>query len=83
MNKRHKMKKMSRDDLIYEIITKLFLVIVMIVILYPVYFVLVASFSDPIYVNSGEMLFGRKDLHSLGISVSLKTAESGLATATR
>ena len=27
MNKRHKMKKMSRDDLIYEIITKMFLVV--------------------------------------------------------
>ena len=71
MNKRHKMKKMSRDDLIYEIITKMFLVVVMIVIIYPVYFVLERCY------------FGRKDLHSLGISVSLKTAESGLATATR
>ena len=60
------MKKMSRDDLIYEIITKLFLVIVMIVILYPVYFVLVASFSDPIYVNSGEMLFWPKGFTLLG-----------------
>ena len=66
MNKRHKMKKMSRDDLIYEIITKLFLVVVMIVILYPVYFVLVASFSDPIYVNSGEMLFWPKGFTLLG-----------------
>ena len=60
------MKKMSRDDLIYEIITKLFLVVVMIVILYPVYFVLVASFSDPIYVNSGEMLFWPKGFTLLG-----------------
>lgn len=66
MNKRHKMKKMSKDDLIYEIITKLFLVIVMIVILYPVYFVLVASFSDPTYVNSGEMLFWPKGFTLLG-----------------
>ena len=66
MNKRHKMKKMSRDDLIYEIITKLFLVVVMIVIIYPVYFVLVASFSDPIYVNSGEMLFWPKGFTLLG-----------------
>ncbi len=66
MNRAHKMKKMSRDDLIYEIITKLFLVIVMIVILYPLYFVLVASFSDPIYVNSGEMLFWPKGFTLLG-----------------
>lgn len=60
------MKKMSRDDLIYEIITKMFLVVVMIVIIYPVYFVLVASFSDPIYVNSGEMLFWPKGFTLLG-----------------
>ena len=60
------MKKMSRDDLIYEIITKIFLVVVMIVIIYPVYFVLVASFSDPIYVNSGEMLFWPKGFTLLG-----------------
>ncbi len=66
MNKRHKIKKMSRDDLIYEIITKMFLVVVMIVIIYPVYFVLVASFSDPIYVNSGEMLFWPKGFTLLG-----------------
>mgnify|MGYP004464032063 FL=1 len=66
MNKRHKMKKMSRDDLIYEIITKMFLVVVMIAIIYPVYFVLVASFSDPIYVNSGEMLFWPKGFTLLG-----------------
>ena len=66
MNKRHKMKKMSRDDLIYEIITKMFIVVVMIVIIYPVYFVLVASFSDPIYVNSGEMLFWPKGFTLLG-----------------
>lgn len=66
MNRAHKMKKMSRDDLIYEIITKLFLVIVMIVILYPLYFVLVASFSDPIYVNSGKMLFWPKGFTLLG-----------------
>ena len=57
---------MSRDDLIYEIITKMFLVVVMIVIIYPVYFVLVASFSDPIYVNSGEMLFWPKGFTLLG-----------------
>ena len=66
MNRTYKMKKMSRDDLIYEIVTKLFLVIVMIVILYPLYFVLVASFSDPIYVNSGKMLFWPKGFTLLG-----------------
>ena len=38
----------------------------MIVIIYPVYFVLVASFSDPIYVNSGEMLFWPKGFTLLG-----------------
>ena len=66
MSKRHKTKKMSKDDLVYEIISKLFLVIVMIVILYPIYFVLVASFSDPLYVNSGKMLFWPRGFTLLG-----------------
>lgn len=66
MSRKHGIKKLSRDDLIYEIFTKLFLVIVMVLILYPLYFVLVASFSDPIYVNSGEMLFWPKGFTLLG-----------------
>ena len=66
MSRKHGIKKLSRDDLIYEVFTKLFLVIVMVLILYPLYFVLVASFSDPIYVNSGEMLFWPKGFTLLG-----------------
>ena len=60
--KKHSIKNMSRDDLIFSGVTKLFLVIMVAITFYPVYFVVIASFSDPIYVNNGtfsgtELLF--------------------------
>lgn len=64
--KRKKRNKLSWDDMIYEIITKLFLIIFLILVIYPLYFVLVASFSDPMYVNSGELLLWPKGFMLLG-----------------
>jgi putative aldouronate transport system permease protein len=44
----------------------------LIVALYPVYFVLIASFSDPIYANSGTFLLLPKGIHFAGYSGLLK-----------
>lgn len=52
---RTKMKQ-SWDDCIFDIVTNLLLIFFVIVVLYPVYFVLVASFTDPVVVNRGELL---------------------------
>lgn len=57
---------MSRDDLIYMILTRTFLIVFMIIVIYPLYFVVVASFSDPTYVNSGELLLWPKGFTLLG-----------------
>lgn len=54
--KKHSIKSMSWDDLIFSGVTKLFLVIMVAITFYPVYFVVIASFSDPIYVNNGTFL---------------------------
>lgn len=54
--KKHSIKNMSRDDLIFSGVTKLFLLIMVAITFYPVYFVVIASFSDPIYVNNGTFL---------------------------
>lgn len=51
-----KFKNQSWDDIIFSVVTKLFLLIMVFATLYPVYFVVVASFSDPIYVNNGTFL---------------------------
>lgn len=46
----------SKSDVAFDVITHVLLILVLIIIIYPMYFVLVASFSDPQYVNSGKLL---------------------------
>ena len=50
------MKRISRGDRITDIISYIVLSIIVLLCLYPVYFVIVASFSHPTAVNSGKML---------------------------
>ncbi len=52
----NRLKSKSWDDIVFSAVTKIFLVLMVLVTLYPVYFVIVASFSDPIYVNNGTFL---------------------------
>lgn len=66
MKTKRKRYKVSWDDRIYEFVTKLFLVIFIIMVFYPLYFVVVASFSDPTYVNSGDLLLWPKGFTLLG-----------------
>jgi putative aldouronate transport system permease protein len=66
VNKKRKRYKLSTDDLIFEIITKAFLLIFVVLVLYPLFFVVVASVTDPIHVNSGELLFYPKGFTLLG-----------------
>lgn len=51
------MKRMSHGDMIFEVVNCIFLLIISIVILYPLIYVLSASFSDPMAVTSGKMVF--------------------------
>ena len=51
-----KIKNMSWDDIVFSVVTKVFLLFMVLITLYPVWFVVVASFSDPVYVNSGTFL---------------------------
>lgn len=56
MEKNNKIKSRSWDDALFTWVCRIFLFIMVVVTLYPVYFVVVASFSDPIYVNNGTFL---------------------------
>lgn len=47
-------------DKIFNGINLLIMVFVLLVILYPLYFIVIASFSDPTMVNSGQVLFWPK-----------------------
>lgn len=55
LKERQKVKE-SRNDKIFDIICNTFLVILVLIVLYPMYFVVVASFTDPEIVNSGDFL---------------------------
>ncbi len=54
------------SDKIYYAICYTVLVAILIIVLYPVYFVLVASFSDPNIVNSGKLLLYPEGFTMLG-----------------
>lgn len=47
----------SRGDKIFDALNVTFLTIILLIILYPLYLIVIASFSDPNYVNTGEVLF--------------------------
>lgn len=59
-------KKQSWDDRLFTAVCSLLLVCFVFVVAYPIYFVLVASFTDPQYVNSGQILLYPKGFTLLG-----------------
>lgn len=54
---RSKRVKQCWEDRIFDIVCNGFLVFFVIIVLYPIWFVVIASFSDPTYVNSGALTF--------------------------
>jgi len=48
--------KQSWDDRLFNWICNIFLFLFIIVVFYPLWFVVMASFSDPVYVNNGSFL---------------------------
>lgn len=49
------MKRKLRSDRVFEIINFIFLFFILIIVLYPLVYVISASVSDPVYVNQGTM----------------------------
>lgn len=64
--RKRRRRKTSPDDFIFDLVTRIFLVGFVIVVLYPLYFVLIASVTDPLYVNSGALLVVPKGFTLLG-----------------
>lgn len=64
--------KSSRDDKIFNIISYAILGIVLFVIAYPVYFVFIASVSDPTLVNTGQIILWPKNITFEGYGQILK-----------
>ncbi len=55
MRKNHRTKR-SWDDKLFDWVCNAFIITLIILVLYPLWFVLMASFSDPMYVNNGTFL---------------------------
>lgn len=50
-------QKLSLADTVFEILKGLFLVISLALVIYPLYFIVIASFSDPVAINNGNISF--------------------------
>lgn len=66
MNMKRIKKKQSWDDRLFSGICSVFLVLFVLIVAYPIYFVVIASFSDPSVVNSGAFLLYPKGFTTLG-----------------
>ena len=51
-----KFKKMSKSDIVFLFIVYATVILISVIILYPLWFVIIASISDPNLVATGEVL---------------------------
>jgi putative aldouronate transport system permease protein len=54
--------KQTRQDKIFDIVNYTLLGLFLLAVLYPLYFIVIASFSDPTAINSGQVWFWPKDI---------------------
>lgn len=54
------------SDQLFDIFNHLVLVLLTLSILYPLYFIIIASFSDPVAINNGKVLFKPVGFNTLG-----------------
>ena len=73
--KRKKKVKQSWSDRIFDLVCNLFLILFVIAVFYPLYFVLVASFTEPTIVNSGEVLLYPKEFTLAGYEAVFKNKD--------
>lgn len=64
--KRSKKRQYTWDDRLYDIITNALLVFFVVIVAYPIYFIIVASVSDPVYANNGSVLLFPKGFTLMG-----------------
>ncbi len=50
------LKKQIQGDRVFDIVNTVIMALIMLIVLYPLYFIVVASVTDPIIVNSGKLL---------------------------
>jgi len=58
--------KQSSSDLIFDILNHTILSLFTLSILYPLYFIIIASFSDPVAINNGKVFLLPVGFNTLG-----------------
>ncbi len=61
--------KLSKNDLVFEIFVNLFFVLLLLLVLYPLYFIVIASVSNPDLTNAGKVWILPRDFNFDGYKV--------------
>lgn len=64
--RKHNFFKRSKEDIFFDIFNYAILGIITVLVLYPLYFIVIASFSDPDAINTGQVVFFPKGFNTLG-----------------
>lgn len=64
--RKHNFFKRSKEDIFFDIFNYAVLGIITVLVLYPLYFMVIASFSDPDAINTGQVVFFPKGFNTLG-----------------
>ena len=59
-------KRMTRADRVFDVVNFIILLIIGLIVIYPLYFVVIASISDPNFVNKGQVILWPKGVTLLG-----------------
>ena len=78
--KANKIHERSASDISFRIVVGIITIFSFVVVLYPLYFIIIASFSDSTLVNRGEVLFFRRGSAFTAMSRSSPARTSGEAT---
>lgn len=60
------------QDRLFHIFNQVLFVIILFIVIYPLYFIVIASFSDPSAVLNGEVVFWPKDVSLIGYSAIME-----------
>lgn len=64
--RKHNFFKRSKEDIFFDIFNYAILGIITVLVLYPLYFIVIASFSDPDAINTGQVVFFPMGFNTLG-----------------
>ena len=75
--KKHGSMRRTRFDTCFDIITTILLVLALLIVLYPLYFVVIASVSDATSISSGQVILLPKNVSMVGYQRILQDARIG------